>query len=77
VTIFFLILTSLNVLVVGVAGYFYASSHLVTHTHKQTCRTPLGEESACLRDLYLTTHNTHKRQTSMNMAEFEPEIPAS
>jgi hypothetical protein len=28
-------------------------------------RTPLDEGSARCRDLYLTTHNTHKRQTSM------------
>jgi len=27
--------------------------------------------------LYLTTHNTHKRQTSMPPAAFEPTIPAS
>jgi hypothetical protein len=29
------------------------------------------------RDLYLTTHNTYKRQTSMPPAEFELSIPAS
>jgi hypothetical protein len=29
------------------------------------------------RDLYLTTHNTHKTQTSMPSAGFEPAIPAS
>jgi hypothetical protein len=29
------------------------------------------------RDLYLTTHNTHKRQTSMPPAVFELAIPAS
>ena len=28
-------------------------------------------------DLYLTTHNTHKTQTSMTPAGFEPAIPAS
>jgi len=28
-------------------------------------------------DLYLTTHNTHKRQTSKLLVEFEPTIPAS
>ena len=28
-------------------------------------------------DLYLTTHNTHKRQTPMPSAGFEPAIPAS
>ena len=29
------------------------------------------------RDLYLTTHNTHKRQSSMPLSEFEPIIPVS
>ena len=29
------------------------------------------------RDLYLTTHNTHKTQTSMPTAGVEPAIPAS
>ena len=28
------------------------------------------------RDLYLTTHSSHKRQTSMPAAGFEPAIPA-
>jgi hypothetical protein len=38
--------------------------------------TPLDEWSARLRDLYLTTHNTYKRQTSMLPAGFELAIPA-
>ena len=40
-------------------------------------RTYLEEWSARRRDLYLTTHNTHNRQTSMPPAGFEPTIPAS
>jgi hypothetical protein len=28
-------------------------------------------------DLYLTTHNTHNRQTSMPLSGFEPTIPAN
>jgi hypothetical protein len=39
-------------------------------------RTPLGECSARRRDLYLTTHNTHNRQTSMPPVGFEPIISA-
>jgi hypothetical protein len=39
-------------------------------------RTPLDEWSARRRDLYLTTHNTHKRLTSMHLVEFEPTISA-
>ena len=37
------------------------------HTQWRTTvgRTPLDEWSARRRDLYLTTHNTHNRQTSM------------
>jgi hypothetical protein len=35
-------------------------------------RTPLDDWSARRRDLYLTTHNTHKRKTSMPPAAFEP-----
>jgi len=33
--------------------------------------------SARRRDLYLTAHNTHNRQTSMFLAGFEPSIPVS
>ena len=39
-------------------------------------RTPLDEWSARRRDLYLTTHNTHNRQTSMPSVGFEPTISA-
>jgi hypothetical protein len=39
--------------------------------------TPLDEWSARRRDLYVTTHNTQNRQTSMPSAVFEPTISAS
>jgi hypothetical protein len=39
--------------------------------------TPLDEGSARRRDLYLTTRNTHNRQTSIPPAGFEPAIPES
>ena len=39
-------------------------------------RTPLDEWSARRRDLCLTTHNTHNRQTSMFPPGFEPTISA-
>jgi hypothetical protein len=45
--------------------------------HTTLGRTPLDEWSARRRDLYLTIHNTHKRQTSMTLAAFEPVIAAS
>ena len=40
-------------------------------------RTPLDEGSARRRDLCLTKHSTHKRQTSMPSVGFKPTIPAS
>jgi hypothetical protein len=49
----------------------------ITFRHTALGRTPLHEWSARRRDLYLTTHNTHKRQTSMPPAGFEPTVPAS
>ena len=39
-------------------------------------RAPLDEWSAGRNDLYLTTHNTHRRRTSMPKAGLEPAIPA-
>jgi hypothetical protein len=50
-------------------------SHSFRHTTLD--RIPLDEWSARRRDLYLTTHNIHKRQTSITSAGFEPAIPAS
>ena len=48
------------------------------HTQRRPTvgRTPLDEWSACRRDLYLTTHDTHNRQTSMPPVGFEPTISA-
>ena len=39
-------------------------------------RTPLDEWSARRRDLYLTTHDTHNRRTSIPPVGFEPTISA-
>jgi hypothetical protein len=47
------------------------------HTHTHTGRAPLDEGSGRRRDVYPTTHNTHKKQTSTGPARFEPETPAS
>jgi hypothetical protein len=49
----------------------------ITFRHTTLGRTPLDEWSVRCRDLYLTTHNTYKRQTSMPPAGFEHAIPAS
>ena len=42
-------------------------TRLLDHTQRRTTvgRTPLNEWSVRRRDLYLTTHNNHNRQTSM------------
>ena len=48
------------------------------HTQRPTTvgRTSLDEWSARRRDLYLTTHNTHNRQTAVPRMGFEPTISA-
>jgi len=48
-----------------------------TPRHTTLGRTPLGTRSVRCRDLYLTRHNTHTRQTSMPRFVFEPGLPAS
>ena len=50
-------------------------TRFLDHTQRRTTvgRTPLDEWSARRRDLYLTTHSTHNRQTSVG---FEPTISA-
>jgi hypothetical protein len=52
------------------------SRGFLDHTQRRATfgRTPLDEWSARRRDLYLTTHNTHHRQTSMPPVGFEPTI---
>jgi hypothetical protein len=52
-------------------GFTFTLRHI---THGMN---PLDEWSARRWDLYLTTHATHKRQTSMLLAGFDPEIAAS
>ena len=46
------------------------------HTQRRTKigRNPLDDGSARHIDLYLTTHNTHNRQTFMHPMGFEPTI---
>jgi len=50
---------------------------MITLRHTTVGRTPLEKWSARRRDLYLTTHNTHNRQTYMLPTGFEPMVPAS
>jgi hypothetical protein len=49
----------------------------ITLRHTTIGRTPLDHWLAWRSDLYLTKHNTHKRQTSMPPAGFKPTILAS
>jgi len=71
-TIFFLILTSFYLLILGVEGYCCTRSLTMTLT---LGRTYLDEGSPRRRRLYLKTDNTNKRQSYMPAAEFEPAIP--
>jgi hypothetical protein len=45
----------------------------ITLRHTTFGRTPLDEWSARRRDLYLTTHNSRKRQTSMPQWDWNPQ----
>jgi hypothetical protein len=49
----------------------------MTLWHTTLGRTDLCERSTRRRDHYLTTHNTHKRRTSMILVGFEPAVQAS
>ena len=48
-----------------------------TIRHTTFARTPQDVWSGRARDLYLTTHNTVQRKTTMPPAGFKPTIPAS
>jgi hypothetical protein len=56
-----------------------SSTRFRDHTQRRATvgRTPLDVWSARRRDLYLITHNTHNRQTSMPPTGFEPTIAIS
>jgi hypothetical protein len=58
-------------------GHPHYRGFTITFRRTTIDRTPLDEWSARRTDLYLTTHNTHKIQTSMPPAGFEPTIPQS
>ena len=68
--------------ILGTAVFFGATvpqwTRSLDHTQRRTTvgRTLLDEWSARRRDLYLTTHNNHKRQTSVSPVGFEPTILA-
>jgi hypothetical protein len=62
---------------VGLGPLIIEASRFNSFRHTTLGRTPLDEWSVRCRVLYLTTHSTHKRQTSMPPVGFEPAIPAS
>jgi len=53
-------------------------TRFLDHKQRRTTvgRTLLDESLARRRDLYLTKHNTHNRQTSMPPLGFEPTVSA-
>jgi hypothetical protein len=61
----------------GGLGLLIFRGFTISLRHTTFSRTPLDEWPARRRDLYLTTHITHKRHTSMLPVGFEPTIPAS
>jgi hypothetical protein len=56
---------------------FFRGFTITLFRHTTVGRTPLDDGPARHRDLYLTTHNTHKRQISMPPVGFEPTILVS
>ena len=62
----------------GVTNLASSFSRFLDHTQRRATigRTPLDEWSIRHRDLYLRTHNTHNRQTSMPPVGFEPTFSA-
>jgi hypothetical protein len=58
-------------------GLFVIEVSFSDSRHTTIGSSPLDERSARRRDLYLTTHDTYNRQTSMPPTGFEPTIPAS
>jgi hypothetical protein len=60
------------------SGLEPSHSRFLDHTQRRATvsRTPLDEWSSRRRDLYLTTHNTHNRQTSIPSVGMEATISA-
>jgi hypothetical protein len=50
---------------------------IITLRYSTLDSTPLDEGSARRRELYLTIHNTHNRQTSILQQGFQPALPAN
>jgi hypothetical protein len=61
----------------GLGCLIFRGFTITLFRHTTFGRTPLDEGPARRRELYLTTHNTHNRQTSMPPVGFEPTILVS
>jgi hypothetical protein len=61
----------------GLGRLIFRGFTITLFRHTTLGRTPLDEGPARRRVLYLTTHNTHNRQTSMPLVGFEPTILVS
>jgi hypothetical protein len=61
----------------GLGRLIFRGFTITLYRHTTLGRTPLDEGPARRRDLYLTTHNTHKRHASMPPVGFEPTILVS
>jgi hypothetical protein len=61
----------------GLGRLIFRGFTITLFRHTKFGRIPLDEGPARRRDLYVTTHNTHSRQTSMPTMGFEPTILVS
>jgi hypothetical protein len=61
----------------GLGRLIFRGFTITLFRHTTFGRIPLDEGPARRRDLYLTTHNTHKAKTSMPPVGFEPTILVS
>ena len=56
-------------------GPYHQRGFTITLRHTELGRTPLDEWSACHRDLYLTTHNSHYRHSCpLSLQTFMPPV---
>jgi len=58
-------------------GPLHFRGFTIAFRHATLSRTPLDEWSVRRRGLYLSTYDTHNRQTLMPTVGFEPAIPTS
>jgi len=63
-----------KVLYTAPPGPSLCQGFMITLRHTTFDMSPLVRRSAHCRDLYLTTHNAHKRQTSVPPVGFDPAI---